>query len=52
MTDDDRDKAEKCDGAAETDSWRWECRVAALAADGVREGWGVIERSREIEGCK
>ena len=51
MTEDDRERAEKCDGAADADSCKWD-RVAPLAADDVREGWGVIERRREMEGCK
>ena len=38
VIDDDRDNAEKCDGTAEVDSWRCECSVAALAAEGVRDG--------------
>ena len=52
VTEDDRDRAEKWDGAADADSCKWECSVAPLAADDAREGWGVIERRREMDGCK
>ena len=52
VTEDERESAEKCEGAADMDSCRCECSVWPLAADDVREGWGVVERRREMDGCR
>lgn len=52
VIEDDLDNAEKCDGVSETPSGACEKSVPTLADDGTREACGVVERSREMVGCR